>query len=146
MEKKGITLVALVVTIIILLILAAVTIGLILGDNSIFGRATSGRDKTALSQIGERFQSAGVAFLMDVQTGDYDIAEGTNNTAANVATRLKTYLNTDDAALVTTDGGTPSFTKDSATNKYTFTYTENGFTLTYILDVTANSSDFEITP
>ena len=45
-NKKGITLVALVVTIIVLLILAAVSINLVLGDNGIITRARQSKDET----------------------------------------------------------------------------------------------------
>lgn len=43
-EQKGITLVALVVTIIVLIILAGVSIALVLGDNGIITRARAGRN------------------------------------------------------------------------------------------------------
>ena len=45
--NKGITLIALVVTIIVLLILAAVTINLVLGQNGIIGKANEAKNKTA---------------------------------------------------------------------------------------------------
>ena len=45
-EKKGITLIALVITIIVLLILAAVTIGALTGDNGILTRASESKEKT----------------------------------------------------------------------------------------------------
>lgn len=44
-QQKGITLVALVITIVVLIILAGVAISLTLGDNGIFHKATEGRDK-----------------------------------------------------------------------------------------------------
>ena len=48
-NRKGITLVALVITIIVLLILAGVSINLVLGDNGIVKRAQDARDKYAES-------------------------------------------------------------------------------------------------
>lgn len=44
-QQKGITLVALVITIVVLIILAGVAISLTLSDNGIFKKATSGRDQ-----------------------------------------------------------------------------------------------------
>ena len=44
-ETKGVTLVALVVTIIVLLILAGITINLVVGDKGIFSRTKSAVDK-----------------------------------------------------------------------------------------------------
>ena len=46
-RKKGITLVALVVTIVVLLILAGVSINLVLGNNGIIAKAKEARDKSA---------------------------------------------------------------------------------------------------
>ncbi len=48
-QQKGITLVALIITIIVLLILAGVTISLVLGDNSILNHA---------QDAGTRYQNA----------------------------------------------------------------------------------------
>lgn len=48
-QQKGITLVALIITIIVLLILAGVTISLVLGDNGILNHA---------EDAGERYQNA----------------------------------------------------------------------------------------
>ena len=45
-NNKGITLVALVVTIVVLLILAGVSINLVLGDNGIVKRAQEAKNKT----------------------------------------------------------------------------------------------------
>lgn len=47
--QKGITLVALVVTIIVLIILAGVSIALILGDNGIISKAKEGKSNYELS-------------------------------------------------------------------------------------------------
>lgn len=43
-QQKGITLIALVITIVVLIILAGVAISLTLTDNGIFNRARQGRD------------------------------------------------------------------------------------------------------
>ena len=45
-ENSGITLVALVVTIVVLLILAGVSLNLVLGDNGLITKAKEARDKT----------------------------------------------------------------------------------------------------
>ena len=45
-KEKGITLIALVITIIVLLILAGVTIATLTGDNGILTKATEAKDKT----------------------------------------------------------------------------------------------------
>ena len=45
-KEKGITLVALVVTVIILLILASVTLSMLTGDNGIISKAREAKEKT----------------------------------------------------------------------------------------------------
>ena len=49
-EKSGITLIALVVTIIVLLILAAITIQMLTGQNGILTRAGDAKEKTSIAQ------------------------------------------------------------------------------------------------
>lgn len=52
-EQKGITLVALVITIIILLILAGISIATLSGDNGLFKRAQQAKDATINGQKNE---------------------------------------------------------------------------------------------
>ena len=52
-KNKGITLIALVITIIVMLILAAISISMLTGDNSILKRATDSKKNTEESQITE---------------------------------------------------------------------------------------------
>ena len=51
--ENGITMIALVITIIILLILASVSIAFLQGDNSIVERATDAQIETELSELQE---------------------------------------------------------------------------------------------
>ena len=55
-ENKGITLVALVVTIVVLLILAGITINYVMGDNSIFNQASKSKIQTEITKIEEKAQ------------------------------------------------------------------------------------------
>ena len=55
-NKNGITLIALVVTIIVLIILASVSIGLVLGDNGIIEKAKEGKQNTELAKVEEEVQ------------------------------------------------------------------------------------------
>lgn len=57
-EKNGITLIALVVTIVVLLILAGISINLVLGDNGIVNRTKDAKEKTEYAQEKERVQYA----------------------------------------------------------------------------------------
>ena len=53
-EEKGITLIALIITIIVLLILAGITLSMILGPNGIIQTATEARDKTEEAALNEQ--------------------------------------------------------------------------------------------
>ena len=57
-NEKGITLVALVITIIVLLILAGVTLSMVIGESGIFGKANSAKEKTQLSNAEETIRLA----------------------------------------------------------------------------------------
>ena len=57
-SKNGITLIALVITIIVLLILAGVSIVMLTGDNSILRQATTAKEQTETGQIRERINIA----------------------------------------------------------------------------------------
>ena len=58
LREKGITLIALVITIIILLILAGITIGLVAGDNGILTQASKAQEKTVQAQEEENIKLA----------------------------------------------------------------------------------------
>ena len=55
-RNKGITLVALVVTIVVLLILAGITINYIMGDNSIFKKASDAKIEYQIAQAREKLE------------------------------------------------------------------------------------------
>lgn len=64
-EVKGITLIALAVTIIVLLILAGITISLTMGENGVISRAIFARDKTIIADEIEAIQLAYSACKLD---------------------------------------------------------------------------------
>ena len=70
-NNKGITLIALVLTIIILIILAGISINLILGDNGLLGKAKDAREQQTIESIREK--------LDIVKGSDYLEQEGNNN-------------------------------------------------------------------
>jgi len=87
-QKKGtngITLIALVITIIVLLILAGISISMLSGDNSILSRATQAKTKTGIAQDEETIS---LAYLAAV-TGKY---ADSSDMSATLQTELeKTY-------------------------------------------------------
>ncbi len=90
---KGITLVALVVTIIVLLILAGVAINLTIGNNGIFRRAQAAVIVNENASVYEQLQFV----IADYQMGDID-----NNTNTDMLAKLKEdgYVNNDDTVNV----------------------------------------------
>ena len=66
---KGITLIALVITIIVLLILAGVSISILSGDNGILQRTTDAKEKSELAQTQERIKLAYNSALIEDLTG-----------------------------------------------------------------------------
>ena len=54
MNNKGITLIALVITIIVLLILAGVSIAMLTGQNGILTQASTSKEKTNAAEVAER--------------------------------------------------------------------------------------------
>lgn len=82
-NNKGITLIALVITIIVLLILAGVSIAMLTGNNGILTQATTARDETVQGEVEEACKLA-VANL---------IAENAGTPAGGyTATNLRTSL------------------------------------------------------
>ena len=73
-EQKGITLIALVITIIVLLILAGVSIAMLTGENGILTKATQSTKETAKGEAVE-------AVKLAVSTVKADMLDSTKNTA-----------------------------------------------------------------
>ena len=62
-NTKGITLIALVVTIVVLLILAAISINMLKGENGIISKATEAREKNKYASAKEKVDMAKMASL-----------------------------------------------------------------------------------
>ncbi len=75
--KKGITLIALVITIIVLLILAGVTIATLTGDNGLLSKATNSKEKN---------EEAGICENIKLAYGEWQIAQhtGTDKTVEEI--------------------------------------------------------------
>ena len=68
--QRGITLIALVITIIVLLILAGVSITMITGNNSILNQATSASRETAHANVYEQLQLKAAEYYLGKNSGD----------------------------------------------------------------------------
>ena len=86
-NNKGITLIALVVTIIVLLILAGVSIAMLTGDNGILSRASDAKKNSAAGSLDEAAKIAVGNFLTTDLRWKYSTTDETNN-GAKLATDL----------------------------------------------------------
>jgi len=75
LEKKGITLIALIITIIILLILAGVTISLVVGDSGILTQSKNSSEKTIIGREQETISVSWSALITDKLTNDVEITD-----------------------------------------------------------------------
>ena len=105
-EEKGITLVALVVTIIILLILAGVAINLTVGDNGIFTRVMEATDRYKAEEIIEEMQIIKANTAID-NKGKFNIDDFFDNLVEEgiVGDREEIIDNGDGSHTITTDEG-----------------------------------------
>ena len=74
MKNKGITLIALVVTIVVLLILAGITISLVFGKNGVIQKAQDSKEQTEIGEIREKLEMAKVPVYAD-GNGSYKVQD-----------------------------------------------------------------------
>ncbi len=86
-NNKGITLIALVITIIVLLILAGVSIAMLTGQNGILNQATQAKDDTAKAEVAERVNMA----IQAAYTKYLVAANGTASTTMPVSKVVDQY-------------------------------------------------------
>ena len=119
-NQKGITLVALVVTIIVLLILAAVSLSLVAGSDGLLNRASNAVDQTQLASAKEQAELAIETAIADYYYNRYAADGNTINDMANnwtlakyVAANIASYASAvSDATLTCStayNDGTASF-------------------------------------
>lgn len=118
-EQKGVTLIALVITIIVLLILAGVSIAFLTGDNGIITKSTKASAET-------------------------NIAGAKETAATDVAAKYADYMEYKYASNTTNPGATDTFTAWLGTNKLTstdttkYTVSEDSLTITIVPRNNAN--------
>ena len=76
-ERNGITLIALVITIIVLLILAGVTIAMVVGDNGILNRSREAKDTTNIKKIQEEVDLEAADLVAEYHSKDNGEVTGT---------------------------------------------------------------------
>ena len=73
-DKRGITLIALVVTIVVLLILAGITISLVFGSNGVIQKAQDSKEQTEIGEMREKLEMAKVPVYAD-GNGSYKVKD-----------------------------------------------------------------------
>lgn len=116
MKNKGITLIALVITIIVLLILAGISIQMLIGDNSILQRAGEAREKTEYGEIKDIFAMSYADAVADkyVAGNSGVLAKLISNLRANGCTVVEGNTGTgetDKVRAITLKGVTENTTK-----------------------------------
>ena len=81
--KSGITLIALVITVIVLLILAGISITMLTGNNSILNKATEAKEATDIASIKERAELAKLGLQIEESSALKDISALKKNAIAN---------------------------------------------------------------
>ena len=99
-NKSGITLIALVVTIIVLLILAGISVSMLTGQNGILNRATEAKEKTEIANEDEQRKLAQAEALMNTEKTTY---KGVTLPEGFAPTKITGEDSIDDG-LVITDG------------------------------------------
>ena len=103
-NKKGITLVALVVTIVVLIILAGITLTLVLGQNGIIGKAKEAKEASANAEIATGEGLNNLYNEMVIATGE-QTAPATPTTVAT-ASGKDVLSNTNNTAIKDDEGNT----------------------------------------
>ena len=125
-SNKGITLVALVITIIVLLILAGVSISLVVGDNGIMTRAKDAGTKTNEADALESFKLAVASLSTDYYGKVYSGETITEtNLADYVKNKITNDLNASDCTVTALDStkGTHDCTVTKGKSTITVSYT-----------------------
>ena len=102
-QKRGITLIALVITIIVLLILAGISISMLSGDNSILQKSTEAKESTEAATIKEQAEIIRNGMLIDKTANNLILTQG--DLVAGIAT--------DSSFAGSTTSGNKVVTKDS---------------------------------
>ena len=131
--NKGITLIALVITIIVLLILAGVAIAMLSGDNSILKNASKSADYNKIGEIQDKLALKVNEYVMAYLDHKYNGTAYTTYSDTNINTDLgsvssETGAVTAAIARIATEYGTDVVNHDTTNKKVTIT--SNGYSVT----------------
>ena len=101
-QNNAITLIALIITIIVLLILAGVTINMVMGDSGIFSKANQAKNKTEVAQYEEELRMC----VLEIQADE--VTKGTtfgiDTIRKNLVEKVKELENTEEIEITSPEG------------------------------------------
>ena len=97
----GITLIALIITIIVLLILAGITLNMVIGENGIFAKATNAKNKTEVAQYEEELRMSILEMQTDSATNGLEF--NIDTIRKNIKQKIKELQNTDDIEITSAE-------------------------------------------
>ena len=100
-SNTAITLVALVITIIVLLILAGITLNMVIGENGIFAKATSAKNKTEVAQYKEELRMSVLEMQTDSATSGLEF--NIETIRKNLKQKIQELQNTDDIEITSAE-------------------------------------------
>lgn len=124
-QEKGVTLVALVITIIVLLILAGVSIAMLTGDNGVLTKSQTAKEESAKAEIKEQVMMAINEIIMNAndvtnsssgKIGDVERSSLNKATLENICTIINANVGAETATK-----GTGTITYKYGTDNYTVT-------------------------
>ena len=130
-NQKGITLIALVITIIVLLILAGVSIAMLTGQNGILTRANEAGDRTERAEVAEKVNLA-------IQSAYADALEA-NPGSPNLTVQAIADVYESDNDIATVTGTEPVAADPGPAADAKLEYTDSGKNYTITLEARNNS-------
>ena len=131
-QEKGITLIALVITIIVLLILAGVTIAMLTGPNGLLTRATQTQASSVEGKVRDVVSLAINEVKIDILDPTVTTASQKQMTAANIAAKANGTDNSQLGAALTATGNN-------------LTGTIDGYSVTVVLSIDSTNQTASIT-
>ena len=101
-SNSAITLIALIITIIVLLILAGVTLSMVLGDSGIFSKANQAKNKTEVAQYEEELRMCVLEIQADEATNGTTF--GIDTIRKNLVEKVKELENTEEIEITSPEG------------------------------------------
>ena len=138
-ENRGVTLVALVITIIVLLILAGVSISLVVGDNGVLNQAVNAADNTNKAAVQTELEMAVTAVVADWTAEKY---AGDTNPGD-----LQTYMTIDKIKANMSDdfkNGLTAFTCNPKGGAVATTINYKGMTYSFKVELTTSGNSAKV--